>query len=190
MSYIDAYLPIGEGFEGRSRTMYLDPEGNVTAAVGLLIANAVAASKLPFVDVYGKPATAQKIMADFTLVSLMKPGYLADYYMFPGASALTDASIDDLLRAKVVQFDADLRSDFPGYDSFPDGVKIALLDMEYNLGDAKLRGTYPHFDAAVDARDWLTAAAQCGRDSSDQAFNSRNSWTKLQFMDALGAVSR
>jgi len=186
VSYIDNYLPICEGFEGRSRTMYLDPEGNVTAAVGLLIANAVAASKLPFVDVYGQPATTQKIMADFTLVSLMQPGYLADHYVFPGASELMDAAIGDLLRAKLVQFDADLRKDFAGFDSFPDGVKMALLDMEFNLGDAKLRGTYPHFDKAVDACDWLTAAAQCGRDSSDQAFSGRNVWTKLQFMNALG----
>ena len=56
--YIDDYLPINKEFEGESATMYLDTEDNVTVARGLLLATALAASVLPFLD-------AQEFYNDF-----------------------------------------------------------------------------------------------------------------------------
>ena len=189
MIYVDDYLPINKQFEGESATMYLDTKGNVTVARGLLLATTQAACVLPFLDRYGNAATPAKIVADWNMVKLMKPGSAAHFYAFPGTSALAEASIVSLTRAKVMQFDRELAAWFYGYGAFPDGVKMALLDMAYNLGTAALRETYLLFGAAVNAQDWLTAAAQCGRDSGDPAFAARNAWTKLQFMNALGRVT-
>lgn len=185
MSYVDDYLPICEEFEGRSATMYLDTAGLVTVGCGLMVPDAQFACGLPFVDAGGEPASAQRIAADYSLVKGMEPGHAAAFYMFPSSVELTQASIDELLRKAVLQFDQDLREDFVGYDGFPDGVKMALLDMEYNLGDRKLKGTYLQFDAAVDACHWAIAAEQCGRNVDQAAFAKRNAWTKAQFLSAL-----
>lgn len=184
MSYVDDYLPICEGFEGRSASMYVDTKGNVTVACGLLVPDAAFACALPFLDDTGTAATAMRVTNDFSMVKAMGPGHAAAFYMFPQMVHLAQASIDELLRKTVMQFDADLRESFDGYDEFPDGVKMALLDMDYNLGDAELRRGYPNFDAAVNARIWAQAAAQCGRDEHDPAFAKRNAWTRAQFLAA------
>jgi hypothetical protein len=189
--YIDDYLPICEGFEGKCSWMYLDKKGNVTTACGLLLGSSSAALALPFyAPDFSRAATADEIVANYGTVKASHPGHVAGYYHLIGSSPLlSDETITSLLRAKVMQFDADLRERFPMYEVYPDGVKMALLDMEYNLGDTRERSEYVHFDAAVLAGDWLHAAAQCGRDTSDPAFDERNKWTARQFMNALGGVS-
>lgn len=185
--YIDDYLPVNEEFEDMCGWMYRDTAGNVTTACGLLLEGAAAAQVLPFqAPDFSRPATVAEIVANFEFVKASHPGMAAKYYQIATSPLLTAESMKSLQRMKVMQFDGSLRKDFPGYDSFPDGAKMALLDMEYNLGDAKLRGTYPRFDAAVDARDWLSAAENCGRNVADPAFAARNAWTKQQFMNALG----
>jgi hypothetical protein len=189
--YIDDYLPICEGFEGRAAWMYLDKKGNVTTACGQLLASADAAQALPFMAPdMSRLCFRFEIGANFKFVKASHPGMIAAYYRIATSPLLSDETINSLLRSKVMQFDADLRSRFPMFEVYPDGVKMALLDMEYNLGDERERDTYIHFDAAVEAGDWLHAAAQCGRDTSDPAFAERNKWTARQFMNALGGVTQ
>jgi hypothetical protein len=191
MSYIDDYLPINKQFEGDRAWMYLDSKGNVTTACGLLLASSAAAVVLPFqAPDFSRAATAIEIIANFNFVKASHVGYVAEYYQVGTSPVLTAQAMEQLQRAKVMQFDVELRKRFPKFDNYPNGVKMALLDMDYNLGDERERETYVHFDAAVLACDWLHAAAQCGRDVSDPAFEARNAWTKLQFMNALGQVTQ
>ena len=60
---------------------------------------------------------------------------------------------DALLMARLYAADAELQADYPGFERVPDAVKMALLDMLWNLGGPKLRNTYPRFDAAVDRQE-------------------------------------
>jgi hypothetical protein len=82
-------------------------------------------------------------------------------------------------------FEADLRKQLPHYDSLPDCVKLALLDMIYNLGPAGLFKDFPHLMAAIETSAWAQAAAHCMRRGPSPA---RNAWTRQQFLDAIGTT--
>ena len=84
-------------------------------------------------------------------------------------------------------FEATIRGGIRGYDALPDGVKMALLDMAYNLGPAGLLKGYPKMLSAVETGDWAQAAAECARGGIGAA---RNAWTKQQFLsDAIANIS-
>ena len=159
--------------------MYLDTRGNVTIWVGFEVPSALAAQSLPLYLSGGTLAcTEQEKAAAWETVSAMQPGRLASSYGYSGCPVMLPSDGDALLMAKLDASDAELQADYPGFESFPDAVKMALLDMDWNLGDPKLRNTYPRFDAAVDRQDWKTAALQCSREGIQPA---RNAWTAAQF---------
>src|SRR6267378_4321833 len=85
-------------------------------------------------------------------------------------------------RSVLSGFEADLRGQFPHYDAFPDGVKMALLDMIYNLGPAGLFKGFPHLVAAIQTGAWSQAAEHCMRRGPSAA---RNDWTRGQFLSAV-----
>jgi hypothetical protein len=163
--------------------MYLDKIGNVTVAVGELLATVEAAQALPFVTPARTYATREEIAVAYQRVRNIGPGRRATDYRFAAELVLADDTINAMLGRRVDLCTAELRHDFPGFDGFPDVVKPALLDMDLNLGETRLRGTFPHFDAAVlrTPPDWRTAAAECHRQDIGQI---RNNWTRDQFLAA------
>lgn len=186
MSYIDtecAQIPV---WENNISWLYLDSDNppNATTGQGYLVPTLAASHALPWYGTSGSNSTPEAIEAEWTRVNRLGSGMVARHYYASDSPTLKQEDINSLTRNKVVAFDADLRRDFVGYDTFPDSVKVALLDMEYGLGDAKLRGSYPRFDAAIEARDWKTAAQECGRDTHLASFNERNSWTAGLFLQA------
>jgi hypothetical protein len=187
VSYLDDELAILPRWEGRCNWLYLDnvnPVPNPTTGIGNLIANIQAMLALPWQTPQGATATVPEVTTEWNRVKQMRGGLVASAYKSPGGLVLTDAAIDKMVMAKLNEFDADLRRDFPGYDSYPDSVKTRLLDMEWNLGDARLKGTYIHFDAAVAQRNWPLAAQECGRNTNQPAFHARNVWTAQGFLEA------
>jgi GH24 family phage-related lysozyme (muramidase) len=190
MSYKDDAVRQLTIFEGSIPWLYRDTRGNVTVGVGKMLPTLAAAVTLhgahPF-QCEHRPALVADIMADWNRLQHLPFGqeYAAGGYKALMSVYLLEADIDALLREVVTQFDNDLRRDYPDYDSLPDGVKLALIDMDYNLGDAKLRHAYPRFDAAVDAKDYTTMAAQCHRGGIPQ---ERNDWTKNLFLAAASGT--
>jgi GH24 family phage-related lysozyme (muramidase) len=177
------FLPQLRINEGCFATMYLDTKGNVTCGVGFLLQTAAVAQGFPwYIPGLVTPATAQEIAAEWNRVKAMLPGQLPHFYAIETALQLRQDSIDAHLLSILDQTDDNLQRDYPGFEDFPDAVKMALADMDFNLGDASLRNTYPHFDAAVDSQDWPTAAAQSHRNGIQQA---RNDWTQQQFLSAV-----
>jgi GH24 family phage-related lysozyme (muramidase) len=173
------FLPQLRINEGCFATMYSDTKGNVTCGVGFLLQTAAVAQGFPwYIPGLVTPATAQEIAAEWNRIKTMQPGQLPHYYAIETALQLRQEDIDAHLLGILDQTDEDLQRDYPGFETFPDAVKMALSDLDFNLGDAKLRNTYPKFDAAVDRQDWATAASQCFRHGISQA---RNDWTRQQF---------
>jgi len=173
------YLPICKGFEGCVPTCYLDTVGNVTCGVGFELETAMVARGFPwYIPGLVTLATAQEIAAEWFRVKVMVPGRVPAFYAIPTALQLRQEDIDAHLLTLLDQTDEALQRDYPGFETFPDAVKMALADEDYNLGDAKLRNTYPKFDAAVDRQDWATAALQCHRNGVSTA---RNAWCAAQF---------
>ena len=177
-SYLDASLKKLEEFEGSIPWMYRDTVGKVTVGVGLMLPDADAACRLPFV-VNAVPATEADIRAEYARVDALPMGRPALFYRSAGRPELPQAEIDSLLRTVLVGFEGKLREALPGYDALPDGVKLALLDMIYNLGPAGLLKGFPKMLAAVAAGDWTRAAATCERRGPSAA---RNAWTREMFL--------
>lgn len=185
MSYLDDAAAQVEVFEGKVPWLYRDMRGNVTCGVGKMLANMEAALALPFYTAEGKPATAAQIESDWKRVMGMpfSAKYAAAYYRCANSLMLEDEDIDSMLVEVLRTCDGELATEFAAYAEFPACVKMALLDMDYNLGSTKLRTTYPKFNAAVNAKDWLTAAAECQRQGISE---ERNAWTAGQLKQALG----
>lgn len=186
--YLDDAVSNTETFEGRVNHMYLDPKGNVTVAVGLMLADLAAAQSLPFQKMglgQDTPATAAEIAEDFNRVKSSSPGYAAAYYAKSGCGVfLEDADIDVQLRIFLTQLDESLRKHFARYDDWPHAAKLAYLDLGYNLGPGKLFREYPRMNAAAADAQWLQCAAECGRELGSPAFERRNTWTRQQFRNA------
>ena len=155
-----------KSFEGCVPWMYRDTVGKVTVGVGLMLPDAAAACALPFQAAEGAAATAEQIAAEFARVEALAMGKLPSFYRAAGSLELPEAVIDEKLSAVLAGFEATLRAKLAGYDALPDGVKMALLDMAYNLGPEGLLEGYPRMIHAVETGAWAEAAAECcaGRD--------------------------
>lgn len=193
--YLDEAVKNTELFEGRVNHMYLDSKGNVTVAVGQMLADLAAAYKLPFKKRgMGQdfPANEEEIAEDFNRVKASSVGHRAAYYHQNGVSLyLEDEDMDKQLRSFLAREDETLRKHFAKYDQWPDAAKLAFLDMGYNLGPIRLFGEYPRMNtaAASDPPQWLTCAAECGREVGDPAFERRNTWARAQFRAAWATRS-
>jgi GH24 family phage-related lysozyme (muramidase) len=184
-TYLDQSLAKLEWFEGSIPWMYLDTRGKVTVGVGLMLPDAGAAQKLPFV-IGAQAASAEEIAVEFARVDAMPMGRPALFYRRENGLELAKAEIDSLLLSVLLGFESQLRAALPGYESFPDSVKLALLDMAYNLGPAGLLHGYPNLIRAVEAGNWSQAAAHCFRHGPGAA---RNQWTQQMFLqNVVGAI--
>jgi GH24 family phage-related lysozyme (muramidase) len=167
-------------FEACVPWMYLDSVGQVTVGVGLMLPDAAAASALAFI-LAGASATQNQIAADFARVAALAPDKLPAFYRADISPQLPQPIIDAKLTAVLTSFETTIRAAIPAYDAFPNPVKIALLDMAYNLGPTGLLKGYPRMLSAVESGNWTQAAAECARNGIGEA---RNAWTRQQFLSA------
>lgn len=183
MDYLkkSAEILAGTGFEGDIPFMYRDTEGWVTVGAGQMIPDVNAAKKYPFETHLGAKATAAEIETDYKRVHAITAGLPAKRYRSQSSLLLSEGYIQSILLKKLKECDVALRRHYIRYDTFPEPVKLALLDMIYNLGAAKLFGQFPAFEKAVNAQDWKTAADQSHRKHKGSTDN-RNAWTRHQFL--------
>jgi GH24 family phage-related lysozyme (muramidase) len=180
-TYLEQSLAKLKEFEGCVPWMYRDTVGKVTVGVGLMLPDAKAAEAIPFV-LGSRAATPQEIAAEYARVDAMALGRASSFYKTPDSLELTQQTIDAKLTSVLEGFEANLRTEFPHYDTLPDSVKMALLDMIYNLGPAGLFKGFPHLIAAVQTGAWSQAAEHCMRRGPSEA---RNNWTREQFLSAV-----
>jgi len=98
---------------------------------------------------------------------------------------LPDAEIDALLDRRIAEFEAGLRHDFDGFDSYPERARLGLLDMAFNLGNNGLVTKFPSFTAAARAGDWAKCAAECRRNGISA---TRNEEVKKLFEDEAADI--
>jgi GH24 family phage-related lysozyme (muramidase) len=180
-TYLEQSLTKLKEFEGCVPWMYRDTVGKVTVGAGLMLPDAKAAEALPFL-IGTRAATQQEIAAEYARVDAMPMGRASAFYKTPTSLVLTQQTIDAKLISVLEGFEADLKAQFSNYDNLPDGVKMALLDMIYNLGPAGLFKGFPHLMAAVQSGAWTQAAEHCMRRGPGLA---RNDWTREQFLSAV-----
>lgn len=183
---IAAYTPTCAELEGTVPWMYLDSRGNVTAAIGLMLADVKAALALPWWNPsFTRYATELEVSLEFTRVSKMAPGFGPNSYRNNVLSLLLrGADIDAMLAKELGGFIAELVGAFPAFWSWPQPAQLGALDMIYNLGGTKLLGAadrfsaFPDWKAAAMREDWPVCADECGRGGISQI---RNTWTQGQF---------
>jgi len=180
-TYLEQSLTKLKEFEGCVPWMYRDTVGKVTVGVGLMLPDAKAAQTLPFF-LGARAATPVEIAAEYARVDAMTLGRVSSFYKTPTSLELTQQTIDAKLSSVLQRFEGDLKKEFPHYDTLPDGIKMALLDMIYNLGPAGLFNGFPHLIAAVQTGSWAQAAEHCMRRGPGAA---RNNWTRQQFLSAV-----
>jgi GH24 family phage-related lysozyme (muramidase) len=150
-----------KSFEGCVPFMYRCTGGAVTAGVGhalLTLANAVGLDW----QISGHSAAESEIAGDFGKVAAAAIGLRAVDYEHLTGCRLTDEYIVSLADDDIARFESALQAQFPQWSAYPESAQEGLFDMAFNLGIAGLR-KFPQFLAAVEARDWEDAAAQCHR---------------------------
>ena len=179
---IQGLMPVLSKFEGNIPHMYLDTTGLVTVGIGHMIPNLHWAQQIPFVGrATGAPATADQIAADFQAVAAAPKGQAMTVYQRITVLNLQDGwAVADAAERLQNEFLPALKIQYPNYDTYPQTVQEALLDMIYNLGAGGL-AKFGRLKAAVQAGRWQVAAQDCHRMGIQQA---RNDWTAAQFLAA------
>ena len=185
-TYLEQSLVKLQQFEGSVPWMYRDTRGNVTVGVGLMLAELAAAQRLPFL-LGDRPASASEIAVEFHRVDHLPMGRPSLFYRREGGPELAQETIAHLLRGVLLEFEAALRERIAGYDGLPDGAKMALLDMAYNLGPAALLREYPKLLQAIANGAWAQAATCCSRLGPGAA---RNEWTRQMFLESVVSTIR
>lgn len=190
-------LPTIRNHEGLSHTMYADTAGNVTVGVGIFLGNEQAAKNLAFEkrsvthghgddNISYIPASGSQISGAFqgakTIANDASLTYTQKANLWAGNSILiSDDVISSTLGAHLAADRVALQGLYSGFNGFPKSAKIALHDMIYNLGESKLRNSFPSLNAAVNRQDWTTAATESHRTGIGA---TRNQDTFDQFMQA------
>lgn len=174
-------------FEGRVPHMYLDTVGKVTVGVGHLLTSASAAARLPFVDEHGTAADRPVIEAEYATVAALTKGLRASAYRRHTRLHLSNAEIDQLTDQHLKAFEREIGLVYSDFNRFPSPVKLALMDMIFNLGMPNLRSAWPSLNRAVRAGDWATAAIESNRRGIGR---ERNDYVRRLFEQAAAEAAR
>ena len=180
-------------YEGRRYHMYSDVKGLVTTAIGNLLADASAATALPFTHGTGGGAAGSgDKSAGWQTIKDSTPGLPSsesakDYYGGLCDLRLDDAAIDVLAMQKAVAFDGDLKLQFsttsqtPSYADYADfcaDAQVGLLSMEWPGSFNK----FVKFKDHVRAGNWFAAAKECFFDeTNNKGLRGRNEANRWQF---------
>ena len=162
------FLAATKPLEGVTTWMYPDDEQLVTTGIGDLIDPIELALPLPWFHLgSGVRATQDEVRVAWTAVQKSGLGKLGGFD--PRIQALTDlrlleTDVDALVRTKADLFDSQLRAGIPGWDALPDAPQAGTLMIAWACGVEGETGVlhgWPHFLAALKARDFATCAKEC-----------------------------
>ncbi len=162
-------------FEGRIPHMYRCTGGEVTIGVGHAIQTVEDAQELA----WDKPET---VAEDYQRVAWAELGLVASAYANFSTCRMSDEEITRLCDLDVIDFEEQLKGEFPAWETYPEPVQQALFDMAFNLGLGGLK-KFVNMLAAVDIADWETAARESHRKGIPE---SRNQETEQLFLSAAG----
>ncbi len=171
-----------EKYEGKISHMYLDSKGYVTIGVGHLLKDLISAQKLNLKKRNNTPASKNEIKLDYEAVKKQPKNRLASFYKRHTNLVLADTDINALTDKHIDSFEGELKRIYPGFDSFPSEVRLALFDLIFNVGMTDLNNNWPSLKKAVKAKDWTTAATESSRKSPISA--ERNKYVKDLFNKA------
>lgn len=185
---LEHWIAHTERYEGRIPWLYLDIRGLVTVGAGVLVDPVELAMRLPL-QLDGRPATPGEIVFEWQKVKA-RPSLAAQGAGAAGKVArlrLTGADLDALTWARLDSTVAALVKRWPGLPSWPWQAQLAVCSWAWAVG-AMAQG-WPRFEAALHARDWTTAAAECRiRDADNPGVAPRNVENRRLFLEAAAGA--
>lgn len=168
--------------------MYLDVKGLVTCGVGNLLPTAEAAMHLAWRHPDGSLALPSEVKREWQLVSNLQPGWGPQYYRDRTTLRLTDADVDELVLRQLLTNGAWCSRHWPDWESWPADAQMGALSRAWAAGVGLEH--WPKFDAACNARDWLTAGEESQlRTDGNPGVVPRNAAQRVAFCNAA-AVDR
>jgi GH24 family phage-related lysozyme (muramidase) len=189
-SVSSAFKSFNTKFEGYLTFMYADVKNLVTTGMGNLIDPIGAALSLPWVNSDGSPASQQQISDAWNAVKarsdLTQKGGKA--YKSITTIRLTDEGIDQLIQRRLKSNESTLRSNYPGYDSWPADAQMAVLSMAWAMGPAFKFGTFKK-QVNGDPPDFAAAATSSHmNDAGNPGLVPRNAANKKLFENAAAVL--
>lgn len=185
----EEFLPFTVPLEGCVPWMYLDILGLVTVAVGVLVDPMSLALDLPFVRQDGAPASRDEIRAAWTAVK-SRPHLAAQGHRVAARCTtirLTDDGVRIAVDRRLDAIERVLGARFPHWDSWPWEAQLGTLSIAWACGP---KFAFPKLAAALQARDWATAAVECAiREAGNPGIKPRNVATRALFAQAASAVA-
>jgi GH24 family phage-related lysozyme (muramidase) len=180
----DAFVKFTETFEGSCSWMYCDVKGLVTTGIGNLIDPVGAALPLPWLRPDGSSATPGEIIAAWQAVKAREDltQHGGGAYRNVSNLRLSEAGIQQVVLAKLLQNDAFLKKRFTDWETWPADAQLATLSMAWAAGPGF---NFPKFQRAAFVRDWGACAIECHMDDwSNPGLTPRNLANKKLFQNA------
>ncbi|MCG7536125.1 hypothetical protein [Pseudoalteromonas sp. OOF1S-7] len=181
-------------FEGVIDHLYLDTRGNPTIGVGFHVASQDAFTRLSLRNKHtNRPASRAQKRQEYSAFTRLPAGKTARWYAQHCTLHLPHSESMRLLELQIGTFELELtRLISPengytrAYQQLPDSVRLAMLDLAYNLGTTNLSSRWPRLLTALKREDWQQAAHECARKHVSKA---RNQATRQLFMQAANRDS-
>ena len=173
-----AFRVVTEQFEGRTRHFYQDARRLVTIGVGLLADPLSLVDRLAFTFADGSPALPSQVAADWAIVKsdrTLDPRGGGVQYAHLTSVRATDASIDALVTSHLTNDERALLGYYPFLTELPDAAQQAVHHLAFACGPHFPPG-WPHFSAALLARDYEAAAAESALPLTSSTTDARNTW--------------
>lgn len=195
-----AFFPANAAIEGVVRAPYLDVDGNVTAAMGVLeddgsgVAPASMLALPWYHDATGARATAAEIAAGWNAVKARQDlkgiGGAQPEWLGVTDLRLSDDAIAQATATWLATREPVLRRYFPTYDAIQADAQFAILNMAYAMG-AAFATKFPKFTAYINGGDYLGAASESAISTSGQtgAIAKRNALNLQLLKNAAAAVA-
>jgi hypothetical protein len=185
--------------EGCTDYGYVDNAGNVTIGRGNLIPNLAAWMALDWGDAsFTEIQTAWLVLqGQASIVKAGGPkewpggGYFAKFTTIRA----TQASLDALVQARLDEFDAALRAEWPGWDDAPPDAQSVLMRLAWACGTEGLKGVnrhgWPKLWAYWSAKQWGSpgCADECSIPALDETEPGANAKAKALFLGCVNPTA-
>ena len=187
-------------FEGRVPGMYCDILGLITCAQGNLIDPIAAAERLPWVLADGRRADLARVRADWHTLKDKAAYYAKLHWKYALAATkcrLTEAVMDELVMAKLLENEAFLRKTFTTWDDLPADAQLAIFSMAWACGPGFTK-KFSNFTRLALKSDWAgTIVKDAGggyaakiREAGNPGVVPRNAANRLCFANAAAVIEQ
>lgn len=151
-----------EEYNGKVTHLFLNAEGLVCVGIAHVLPTIEDALEVAFTNAQNLKASDEEIRADYAAISELSPNRIASFYKRHVQLTLPNSEIARLTKESIKRYHKDLTQMYKGFDQFPSEAKLALFDIIFSMGAAKLED-WMTLNESVRALNWQKAALDSAR---------------------------